>query len=244
MTWLRGRHAVEESLRARARGVRELWVLSGLQAEHIKELIGLARGAGARVRYVSKNELDRLGPGHQGLAARVGEKPAAGLEEWLAGLSAEAKKSAVLVALDQIQDPHNLGAIARAASCLGGVALLVPDRRSAPVSPAAVQASAGAIEKIPVLNVGNLAQALEKLKGEGFWVYGADMSGKPCWETRLNFPLVLVIGSEGAGLRALVRERCDELVAVPQSAGGVASLNASTAAAVLLYEAARQARQA
>jgi 23S rRNA (guanosine2251-2'-O)-methyltransferase len=242
VSWLWGRHAVEETLRARARSVKELLVLTASQGDHIKDLIGLARNGGARVRYVSKHELDRIGSGHQGLAIRVTEKPTAGLAEWLAALTPEAKKSAVLVALDQIQDPHNLGAVARAASCLGGVALLVPDRHSAPVTPAAVQASAGAIEKIPVLNVGNLAQALERLKTEGFWIYGADMTGKPCWETRLNFPLVLVIGSEGSGLRTLVRECCDELVAVPQSPGGVASLNASTAAAVLLYEAARQAR--
>lgn len=242
MGWLWGRHAVEETLRARSRGVRELWVLSGSQGGHLQELIHLARDSGARVRYVTKRELDRLGSGHQGLAARVGEKPAQTLEEWLSSLPPEAKPKAVLVALDQIQDPHNLGAIARAASCLGALALLAPERRSAPVTPAAVQASAGAIEKIPVLNAGNLAQALERLKAEGFWVYGADMAGKPCWDTRLNFPLVLVIGSEGAGLRPLVSQRCDELVSVPQSEGGVASLNASTAAAVLLYEAARQAK--
>ena len=242
MTWLRGRHAVEETLRARARSVRELWVLAGGQGGAFKELVDLARRAGARVRYASKGELDRLGSGHQGLAVRVGEKEGPSLEEWLEALTPEDKKGAVVVALDQIQDPHNLGAIARAASCLGGTALLTPERRSAPVTPAAVQASAGAIEKIPVLSCGNLAQALERLKGEGFWVYGADMGGKPCWETRFNRPLVLVIGSEGSGLRPLVRDGCDELVAVPQSSGGVASLNASTAAAVLLYEAARQQR--
>lgn len=241
--WLSGRHAVEETLRARSRAVRELWVVQGTQGEHIRDLINLARSAGAKVRWVSSTELERVAPGkHQGLALRVGERPAANLDEFIRGLSPEGRKSAVLVALDQIQDPHNLGAIARAAACLGARALIAPERRSAPVTPAAVQASAGAIEKVPVLQVGNLAQNLERLKQDGFWIYGADMGGKPCWEVRFNLPMVLVIGSEGSGLRSLVRDRCDEVVSVPQAASGVASLNASTAAAVLLYEALRQQR--
>lgn len=241
--WLSGRHAVSETLHARSRGVRELWVLNGSEGGDIGGLVNLARSAGAKVRWVSKAELDRVAPGgkHQGLALRVGERPSANLDQLLQALTPEEKKTAILVALDQIQDPHNLGAIARSAACLGAKALLVPDRRAATTTPAAVQSSAGAIEKIPVLEIGNLAQNLERLKQEGFWVYGADMEGKPCWETKLNQPLVLVIGSEGKGLRQLVRERCDELIQVPQG-GGVSSLNASAAAAVLLYEAARQAR--
>lgn len=242
--WLSGRNAVTETLHARSRGVRELWVQDGTQGEHIRDLVQLARSAGARVRWVKKAELDRVAPGnHQGLALRVGERPAAGLDELVRGLSSEDKKRTVLVALDQIQDPHNLGAIARAAANLGARALITPERRAAPVTPAAVQASAGAIEKLPVLPVGNLAQNLERLKQEGFWIYGAAMDGKPCWDVRFNLPLVLVIGSEGSGLRPLVRERCDELVAIPQSERGVESLNAAAAAAVLLYEAARQGRE-
>ncbi|MBI4348064.1 MAG: 23S rRNA (guanosine(2251)-2'-O)-methyltransferase RlmB [Elusimicrobia bacterium] len=241
--WLSGRNSVSETLRARSRGVRELWVQDGTQGDWVRDLVNLARSAGAKVRWVQKGELDRVAPGnHQGLALRVGERPAAGLDEIVRGLSPGDKKRAVLVALDQIQDPQNLGAIARAAANLGALALITPERRAAPVTPAAVQASAGAIEKIPVLTVGNLAQNLERLKQEGFWIYGADMSGKPCWDVRFNLPMVLVIGSEGHGIRPLVRERCDELVSIPQADLGVESLNASTAAAVLLYEAARQSR--
>lgn len=241
--WLSGRHSVSETLHARSRAVRELWVLTGSEGPHIKDLVNLARSAGAKVRWVSKAELDRVAPGggHQGLALRVGDRPAASLDQLLQGLSPEERKDSVLVALDQIQDPHNLGAIARAAACLGARAILIPDRRSATVTPAAIQASAGAIERIPVLEIGNLVQNLERLKQDGFWVYGADMAGKPSWETTFNRPLVLVVGSEGPGMRALVKDRCDELVSVPQ-AGGVASMNASTAAAVLLYEVFRQAR--
>lgn len=239
--WLSGRHAVEETLHARSRAVRELWIVSGSEGAHIRDLVSLARSAGAKVKWVSKAELERVAPGgNQGMALRVGERPSAGVDEFLHGLAPEERKTAVLVALDQIQDPQNLGAIARAAACLGARALLLPERRAAPVTPAAVQASAGAIERIPVLQIGNLSQDLERLKQEGFWIYGADMLGKPCWEIRFNLPMVLVVGSEGTGMRALVRERCDELVSVPQAPGGVASMNASTAAAVLLYEAARQ----
>lgn len=146
----------------------------------------------------------------------------------------------MLVALDQIQDPHNLGAIARSAVNLGASGLIVPERRSSPVSAVAIQSSAGAIQKIKLFRVVNLAQALERAKKAGFWVYGADASGSPCWQAVLNTPLILVVGSEGYGIRQLVRTLCDELLSIPQSAGGVESLNASCAASVLLYEIARQ----
>ena len=121
--------------------------------------------------------------------------------------------------------------------------LIIPERRSAPVTQAVIQASAGAIEKIPVHHIGNLAQTLARLKKAGFWVYGADMEGKPAWSVVINAPMVLVIGSEGYGMRPLVKEHCDEIVAIPQSERGVASLNASCAASILLYESLRQLRQ-
>jgi 23S rRNA (guanosine2251-2'-O)-methyltransferase len=156
---------------------------------------------------------------------------------------AESRKGLILVALDEVQDPHNLGAIARSAVNLGAQALILPERRSAPVTGAVVAASAGAIQKIPVVSVVNLGQALERLKEEGFWVYGADASGRPAWDAVFNTPLVLVIGSEGYGMRPLVTSICDEVVSIPQAEGGVESLNASCAASVLLYEVARQVRK-
>ncbi|MDD5657599.1 MAG: 23S rRNA (guanosine(2251)-2'-O)-methyltransferase RlmB, partial [Elusimicrobia bacterium] len=197
-------------------------------------------------RFVGRAQLDRVAGGsrHQGAALLT----AAASEETLAGLLARfpesSRRGLRLVALDQIQDPHNLGAIARSAVNLGASGLILPERRSAGVTAAAVQASAGAIQRLPVASVVNLAQALERLKAAGFWVYGADAGGRPAWEATFNTPLVLVIGSEGAGLRPLVRSLCDEVVAVPQASGGVDSLNASCAASVLLYEVARQARGA
>jgi 23S rRNA (guanosine2251-2'-O)-methyltransferase len=240
--WLWGRHAVEEALRAGGRHIKELRILHQSEGEHIQEMVHLAREAGAKVRWVSRSELDKLSgsQAHQGLAIMTDQRPTKGLDEFLDGLTEADKKSLVIVALDQIQDPHNFGAIARSAVCLGAKALLVPERRTAPVTQAVVQASAGAIEKIQVYNVGNLAQTLARLKEQGFWIYGADMTGKPAWEVRLNTPLVLVIGSEGTGMRRLIQESCDEVVKIPQDPQGVASLNASCAATVLLYEIARQ----
>jgi len=233
---------VEEALRSGGRRMHELWILHQSEGSHIQELVRMARQAGARVRWVSRSELDRLSASqpHQGLALKTDPRLLQGLDAFLSDLSDDDKKSLVMVALDQIQDPHNFGAIARSAVCLGAKAILVPERRTAPVTRAVVQASAGAIEKIPVFNVGNLAQTLTRLKEQGIWIYGADMSGKPVWEVRLNAPLVLVIGSEGSGMRRLIRESCDEVVKIPQDPQGVASLNASCAASILLYEIARQ----
>jgi 23S rRNA (guanosine2251-2'-O)-methyltransferase len=239
--WLWGRHAVEEALRAGRRS-HELWILHQSEGAHIQELVKMARAGRTQVRWVSRSQLDRVSGSqpHQGLALMVEDRESKGIDELLATFSEADKKTLILVALDQIQDPHNFGAIARSAVCLGAKAILVPERRTSPVTQAVVQASAGAIEKIPVYNVGNLAQALARLKEQGIWVYGADMTGKPAWEVRLNTPLVLVIGSEGSGIRRLIQESCDEVVKIPQDPHGVASLNASCAASVLLYEIARQ----
>ena len=240
--WLWGKHAVEEAVRGGGRKLRELWVLHKSEGEHIAELVRVAREAGAKVRWVSRAELDRVSgsQAHQGLALQTDERVAKGIDELLDSLSDADRKNLVIVALDQIQDPHNLGAIARSAVCLGAKALILTERNSVHVTPAVIQASAGAVERIPVYNVGNLAQTLAQLKERGLWVYGADMSGKPVWEARLNTPMVLVIGSEGSGMRRLVGEFCDEIVRIPQDAQGVASLNASCAASILLYEVFRQ----
>ena len=240
--WVFGRHVVEELLVARKCRVLSFWVLTA-QAKEDEDLVGKAKKLGAKVSTVPKKELDRItdGGAHQGLALKVVERSGQGLKEFLSGLSPQEKGGIVLVAMDQIQDPHNFGAIARGAVCLGAAALIYPERRSAPLTQAVLSSSAGAISKIKTFPVGNLAQTLERLKEEGFWVYGADGSGKAVWDISFNRPFVLVIGSEGKGMRPLVRRYCDEIVAIPQSAKGVASLNASCAATVLLYEAARQA---
>lgn len=231
-----GWRVVGEALQSRSRMMQELWIQEGKKDPRISSSVSLARQAGIQVRWVSPGELEKVAPQarHQGIAAKVALRRAELLEHWIKDPSRG--PSDVIVVLDQVQDPHNLGAIARSASCLGAKGLVLPKRNAAGVTPAAVQASAGALEKIPVFTVVNLSQALDQLKKNGFWVYGADMSGKKLSEVSFSFPLVLVLGSEGEGIRPLVRERCDELVAIPQEASGVASLNVSCAASILLYE--------
>jgi 23S rRNA (guanosine2251-2'-O)-methyltransferase len=245
MRWLGGIHSVEETLQAKPQDVREVWIEHEAKHPAIGGIIKWAKASGVKVQFMSRKELDRAVAGgrHQGVAIKiVGEaaEVASGFTEYLNALSDEEKKGLVLVALDQIQDPHNLGAIARSAVNLGASGLIVPERRSSPISAIAVQSSAGAIQKTKIFRVVNLAQALERAKKAGFWIYGADAAGGSCWTASLNTPMILVIGSEGYGIRQLVREYCDELISIPQSAGGVESLNASCAASVLLYEIARQ----
>jgi len=240
--WLSGIHGVLETLRARPGGARELLVAEGRGGPEIAEAVRLARAAGARVRFVERRELDRAAGDarHQGVALQTALPESESLAGLLARFPGDLRKGLVLVALDQIQDPHNLGAIARSAVNLGARALIVPERRSAPVTGTVVQVSAGAIQKLPVVSVVNLGRAIARLKEEGFWVYGAAAGGRPAWDAVFNTPLVLVIGSEGCGMRPLVRSLCDEVVGIPQAAGGVESLNASCAASVLLYEIARR----
>ncbi len=244
--WVGGIHAVRETLAGRPESVSELWVEHETNNPAVREIIHAARAAGVKVQFMARREMDRAvgGGRHQGVAVKARYEPTEELGGFLAALSEQDKKGLILVALDQIQDPHNLGAIARSAVNLGAKGLLIPERRSSPVTPAAIQASAGAIQKIPVYKVVNLSQALQRCKQAGFWVYGADASGKAVWDAVLNTPMVLVIGSEGYGMRHLVSGTCDELISVPQSSSGVASLNASCAASVLLYEIARQRRAA
>lgn len=243
--WLGGFDAAASALSKSPYDCRELWIEHELANPNVGSLINQAKGAGVIVRYMSRPELDRAVAGgkHGGIALRQAFDPAGTFSEWLQSLDDERKKGLVVVVLDQIQDPHNLGAIARSALQLFARCVVIPERRSAPVTPAVIQASAGAALKIPIHRVVNVAQTLELCKKHGFWIYGADAAGKDAWSTTINTPCVLVIGSEGYGMRPLVRASCDELMRVPQVEHGVGSLNASCAATALLYEVARQNRK-
>jgi 23S rRNA (guanosine2251-2'-O)-methyltransferase len=240
--WIGGFDAVRTALERAPNDARALWIEHEIKHEAISAIVRLAKDLNVPVQYMARPELDRAvkGAKHQGVALKAVYDPAETFAEWLAGLDDARKKGLVVVALDQIQDPHNLGAIARSALQLGARCVVIPERRSAPVTQAVIQASAGAALKIPVHRVVNLAQTLARCKEAGFWTYGADASGKPAWDATLNTPCVLVVGSEGYGMRPLVRASCDELLSVPQVANGVGSLNASCAATALLYEIARQ----
>jgi 23S rRNA (guanosine2251-2'-O)-methyltransferase len=191
-----------------------------------------------RAPETSGEELERLcgSPDHQGVVAEVEPYPYAGAVELLRD------ESALLIALDQVQDPRNLGAVARSAEAAGAGGLVIPERRSAAVTAVTCKASAGAVEHLPIAHVRNLADWLGEAKGAGFWIWGADAEAKQApWDVDLNGPTVLVLGGEGKGLRPRVASACDGLVALPQR-GKIDSLNVSAAATALLFEAVRQRR--
>jgi 23S rRNA (guanosine2251-2'-O)-methyltransferase len=189
-----------------------------------------------RAPETSAEELQRLcgSPDHQGVVAEVEPYPYAGAVELLRA------ENALLIALDQVQDPRNLGAVARSAEAAGAAGLVIPERRSATVTAVTCKTSAGAVEHLPIAHVRNLADWLGEAKQAGFWIWGADAAAKQApWDVDLSGPTVLVLGGEGKGLRPRVASACDGLVALPQR-GKIDSLNVSAAAAALLFEAVRQ----
>lgn len=236
-----GRHPVREALRARRRVLRKLCLRQGLRGGDIDALVESARAAGIPVEEITADALaDALPPGAnaQGVLLHAGALPTLSLAE----LTGE-EGPRVLVALDGIEDPQNLGAIARAAEVAGAAGLILPQRRSAPLGAAATRASAGALEWLPVARVTNLSRALKELKEKGFWLFGgAEEAPRSVFELpdrAIDARYVLVLGGEGAGLRPGVRDALDHLVRVPVR-GRVGSLNVAMAATVLLYELARR----
>jgi 23S rRNA (guanosine2251-2'-O)-methyltransferase len=232
-----GLHPVRELLRA-GRTVTHLRVAESRRATpELEELVALARAAGVRVDRVDADELDDLAPGavHQGVVATAPAFAYTDLDGALAAVR-RSGRPALLVALDGVTDPQNLGSIARTAEAVGAQALIVPEHRSAAVTPAVEKAAAGALAHLPVARVTNLVRTLEALGRAGVWSLGLDggsptpLTGHPL----ASGPVVLVVGAEGRGLSRLVRERCDALVALPMR-GRVGSLNASVAAGVALH---------
>ncbi|HAT97768.1 MAG TPA: 23S rRNA (guanosine(2251)-2'-O)-methyltransferase RlmB, partial [Acidaminococcaceae bacterium] len=194
--------------------------------------------------YVQGDKLDKLAPEirHQGVAALVAPVSFSMLEDVLDKAYSSGEKPFLLL-LDELQDPQNVGALIRSADAAGVHGVLLPKRRSCPLNMSVEKISAGAISYVPIVQIGNISQTLQKLKKEGFWVVGADMEGETLYfETDLDRPIVLVIGSEGKGMNRLVKENCDMLMRIPMR-GGVNSLNASAAGAILLYEVVRQRLQ-
>lgn len=244
-----GRHPVRELLRAR-RPVHVVRIAEGRDPDDlVDEVVALAAEARVRVEQVPRERLDRLAPDlvHQGVVASAPPFPYSDLAGALAAAE-RAGEPPLLVCLDGITDPHNLGAIARSAEAVGAHALLVPGRRSAGVTPVAEKAAAGALAYLRVVPIGNLVRTLQRLSADhGVWSVGldGDAPGPIASSRLLTEPLVVVVGAEGAGLARLTREACDELVALPMR-GRVGSLNASVAAGVALYavRAARDAREA
>ncbi|WP_302688856.1 23S rRNA (guanosine(2251)-2'-O)-methyltransferase RlmB [uncultured Veillonella sp.] len=234
-----GRNAVREALRS-GRTIQRLFITNDKVQGSLQEIIGLAKDKGIELRRVDDKQLSKYADGvvHQGVVALAAPVKFADLGEVLQNWSSD--KAPLLILLDGIEDPHNMGAIIRTAECCGATAVLIPKRHTAPINATVAKTSAGALESIPLVQVGNVVQTIEELKKQGFWVLGAHMEGQQTlYQADLTSPLVLVIGNEGKGLSRLTKERCDFLVTIPMY-GRINSLNASVAAAILMYEAVRQ----
>jgi 23S rRNA (guanosine2251-2'-O)-methyltransferase len=230
-----GYHPVREALRRRPHEVRRVLIAGdsgrGAAASRRREIEALCRRRGVAVEALPAAELTaRAGPAHNGFAAEVAVPAAA---------AGERPDPDLVVLVEDVQDPRNLGALLRVAEGAGAARVLVRDRGSAPLSPAAAKTAAGAGEWLPLERVTNSAQTIERLKADGFWVYGAAAGGEPPWTVDLTGRVALVFGGEERGLRRRTRELCDKLIGLPMR-GRVASLNLATAAAALLYEAVRQ----
>ena len=238
-----GRNAVTEALKS-GRGINKLWIASGDREGSVAEIAALAKERGIVVQYVERAKIESLAGGHrhQGVLAYVAPVPYAELDDILK--AAEEKGEApFLVLLDELEDPHNLGALLRTADATGVHGILIPKRRSVSLNATVAKTSAGAVEYVPVARIGNIAQTLKKLKEKGFWVAGADMDGeKAYYEADLTGPLVLVVGSEGRGMSRLTKDACDFIVSMPM-VGRINSLNASVAGSILMYESMRQRLQ-
>ena len=238
-----GRNAVFEALSSR-RPVNKIFIKAGLQGGSLGKIIAAAQSAAVPVEYVQPEKLDRLAPGirHQGIVALASPIAFSSLETVLER-AASRNEMPFLLLLDELQDPQNVGALIRSADAAGVHGVLLPRRRSCPLNMVVAKISAGAVNYVPVVQIGNIVQTLRSLKEQGFWVVGADMEGDSLYfETDLDRPLVLVVGAEGKGMGHLVKENCDMLVRIPMQ-GGVNSLNASAAGAILLYEVVRQRMQ-
>ncbi|PWA12971.1 23S rRNA (guanosine(2251)-2'-O)-methyltransferase RlmB [Pueribacillus theae] len=235
-----GRNPVLEALRSN-REINKLWVNEGSRGGQMNELIELAKKNGVLIQFVPKQKLDRLvnQGNHQGVVASIAAYNYAGMDELFQ--RAEALNEApFFLLLDEIEDPHNLGSILRTAECVGVHGIIIPKRRSVGLTAAVAKASTGAIEHVPVVRVGNLAQTMDELKERGLWFVGADAKGKQDFrEADYDMPVGLVIGSEGKGIGRLIKQKCDFLVRLPMK-GKVTSLNASVAAGVLMYEVLRK----
>ncbi|WP_405750284.1 23S rRNA (guanosine(2251)-2'-O)-methyltransferase RlmB [Anaerovibrio slackiae] len=234
-----GRNAVMEVLKG-SRSVNRLLVANGSSEGSMREIIALAKEKGINIQFYDRSKLDAMAPGirHQGVLAQVPPVQYAELEDILQ-IARDRNEPPFIVLLDELEDPHNLGAILRTADAAGVHGVLIPKHRSCPLSATVAKTSAGAVEHVPVARIGNMVQTIKKLKKEGLWVAAADMDGTDYYDTDLTGSLLLVIGSEGQGVGRLIKEQCDFVVRIPM-VGKINSLNASVAGSILMYEAMKQ----
>lgn len=234
-----GRNAVQEAVKAN-RPIDSILVSRGAKSGSIGKLIAQARDIDIPIKEVDSKKLDFMsGHGnHQGIVAVAAIKEYAELDDIFA-LASERHEKPFIIICDELEDPHNLGAIIRTAECAGAHGVIIPKRRNVGLTYSVGKASAGAIEYVPVVRAGNLADMIDKLKEKGLWIYAADMDGQPWCDTDYSGAVGLVIGSEGKGVGRLIREKSDFIVSLPMK-GQISSLNASVAAGVISYEISRQ----
>lgn len=235
-----GRNPVLEAIKAN-RPIGKILIARGLKGESINKIYRLAKEKRITVEEVERKNLDKITDlsAHQGVIAYAAPKAYVGVDDLLAR-AADLGDDPLIIILDGVEDPHNLGAILRTADAAGAHGVIIPKRRAAGLTETVAKASAGAVEYIPVARVSNLAQTVDYLKRQGVWVVGADASAsKVYWAEGLIGPLALLIGGEGRGIGRLLLEKCDYLVSLPMK-GQITSLNASVAAALLMYEVVRQ----
>lgn len=235
-----GRNPIREAIRAGA-PIDKLLVASGDLSGAARDIVRMAKEAGIVVQFVERYRLDQIYPAHQGLLAFRAAREYSSVEEILE-YARERNEPPLVVLLDGITDPHNLGAIIRSCECAGAHGVILPQRRSAGLSPACEKAAAGAGNYMRVARVKNLNRALRQLKEAGLWAVAAALEGEDALECDLGGPLALVIGSEGEGISRLTLEECDRRVTLPML-GKIGSLNASVAAGVLLYQIVRSRRR-
>ena len=228
-----GRNPIREALKS-GRTVEKLLVAQGDLSGAAKDIIRMARDAGAVVQTVDRSRLDQIYPAHQGMLAYVAAVDYKSLDDILA-LAQERGEDAFIIVLDGVTDPHNLGAIIRSAECAGAHGVILPERRAAGLGPAAAKAAAGALNYLPIARVKNLNRTIDELKQRGVWVIGTAMDGEDALSADLTGPVALVIGSEGEGISHLTLQKCDRTVTLPMK-GQIVSLNASVAAGILMYE--------
>lgn len=233
-----GRNAVAEALKS-GRAIDSLLVARGERGGSIGKIIADSRDRGIVVKETDVRKLDKIcgGSNHQGVAAWVAAHEYSSIEDILNNAESKGEQPFVIIC-DEIEDPHNLGAIIRTADACGAHGIIIPKRRGVSLTYAVGKVSAGAVEYVPVAKVANLASTIEELKEKGFWVYGADMNGTRWDKQDYSGSVALVIGSEGKGISRLVREKCDFIVSLPMK-GKINSLNASVAAGILMYEIAK-----
>lgn len=233
-----GRNAVAEALKS-GREIDTLLAAKGERSGSMGKIIAECRERGVTVKEVDRRKLDSLcgGANHQGIAAYAAVHEYSTLEDMLR-IAEEKGEAPFIVICDDIEDPHNLGAIIRTADACGAHGIIIPKRRGVSLTYAVGKVSAGAVEYVPVARVPNIPSVIEELKQKGFWIYAADMGGKLWCEQDYSGAAALVVGSEGRGISRLVKEKCDFTVSLPMK-GKINSLNASVAAGILMYEIAK-----